>query len=68
MQLVAINSLLMFDVVFIFFLFLVGVSCLVYYLPQQPRLSPAETDETSYVILSAPTRAKHHAQAPVEEV
>lgn len=27
------NSLLMFDIVFIFFLFLVGVTCLVYYLP-----------------------------------
>lgn len=27
------NSLLMFDVVFVFFLFLVGVTCLVYYLP-----------------------------------
>lgn len=27
------NSLLMFDIVFVFFLFLVGVTCLVYYLP-----------------------------------
>lgn len=33
MQLMTLNSLLMFDVVFIFFLFLVGVTCLVYYLP-----------------------------------
>lgn len=33
MQLMTFNSLLMFDIVFIFFLFLVGVTCLVYYLP-----------------------------------
>lgn len=33
MQLMTLNSLLMFDLVFLFFLFLVGVSCLVYYLP-----------------------------------
>lgn len=33
MQLMTLNSLLMFDVVFFFFLFLVGVSCLIYYLP-----------------------------------
>lgn len=33
MQLMTFNSLLMFDIVFVFFLFLVGVTCLVYYLP-----------------------------------
>lgn len=33
MQLMTLNSLLMFDLVFLFFLFLVGVSCFVYYLP-----------------------------------
>nr|XP_019564833.2 uncharacterized protein LOC109432930 [Aedes albopictus] len=38
MQLMTLNSLLMFDIVFIFFLFLVGVTCLVYYLPP-PALS-----------------------------
>ncbi|XP_049548222.1 uncharacterized protein LOC125959438 [Anopheles darlingi] len=38
MQLMTFNSLLMFDIVFIFFLFLVGVTCLVYYLP--PRELP----------------------------
>lgn len=27
------NSLIMFDIVFVFFLFLLGVTCLVYYLP-----------------------------------
>lgn len=33
------NSLLMFDIVFVFFLFLVGVTCLVYYLPPNTRKS-----------------------------
>lgn len=39
MQLMTFNSLLMFDVVFVFFLFLVGVTCLVYYLPPATRKS-----------------------------
>ncbi|KAJ1522415.1 hypothetical protein ONE63_002702 [Megalurothrips usitatus] len=39
MQLLALNALLMFDVVFVFFLFLVGVSCLAYYLPATTRRS-----------------------------
>lgn len=33
MQLMTFNSLLMFDIVFIFFLFLIAVTCLMYYLP-----------------------------------
>lgn len=33
MQLMTFNSLLMFDIVFIFFLFLIVVTCLLYYLP-----------------------------------
>lgn len=37
MQLMTFNSLLMFDIVFVFFLFLVGVTCLVYYLPPSTR-------------------------------
>ncbi|GAB0090487.1 hypothetical protein DMENIID0001_052230 [Sergentomyia squamirostris] len=37
MQLMIFNSLLMFDIVFVFFLFLVGVTCLVYYLPPTRR-------------------------------
>lgn len=38
------NSLLMFDIVFVFFLFLVGVTCLVYYLPpsKQTNLSASQ--------------------------
>lgn len=44
MQLMTFNSLLMFDIVFIFFLFLIAVTCLMYYLPppkklRQPRSS-----------------------------
>lgn len=37
MLLMTFNSLLMFDIVFVFFLFLVGVTCLVYYLPPTTR-------------------------------
>lgn len=37
MQLMLFNSLLMFDIVFIFFLFLVGVTCVLYYLPPSVR-------------------------------
>lgn len=33
MQLMTFNSLLMFDIVFIFFLFLVAITCFMYYLP-----------------------------------
>lgn len=36
MQLMALNALLLFDAIFIFFLFLVSVSCLLYYLPLVP--------------------------------
>ncbi|KAG8268289.1 hypothetical protein J6590_030669 [Homalodisca vitripennis] len=44
MQLVLLNSLLMFDIVFMFFLFLVGVSCVAYYLPSRPPLRDDEDD------------------------
>lgn len=33
MRLLTFNSLIMFDIVFIFFLFLVGLTCLMYYIP-----------------------------------
>lgn len=39
MQLMLFNSLLMFDIVFIFFLFLIGVTCVLYYLPPSVRKS-----------------------------
>ena len=47
MQLMTFNSLLMFDIVFIFFLFLIGVTCLVYYLPPKAKRhkSPRKTKQ-----------------------
>lgn len=38
MQLMTFNSLLMFDIVFIFFLFLIAVTCLMYYLPPPKKI------------------------------
>lgn len=38
MQLMTFNSLLMFDIVFIFFLFLIAVTCLMYYLPPPRKI------------------------------
>ena len=38
MQLMTFNSLLMFDIVFIFFLFLIAVTCLMYYLPPAKKI------------------------------
>jgi hypothetical protein len=63
MQLMTLNSLLMFDVVFIFFLFLVGVSCVVYYLPT-PR-HPGDSDAVSYVT-APPSNADR--RSPVDDV
>lgn len=48
MQLMTFNSLLMFDIVFVFFLFLVGVTCLVYYLPPANRKSPQASPAQLY--------------------
>lgn len=38
MQLMTFNSLLMFDIVFIFFLFLIAVTCLMYYIPPPKKI------------------------------
>lgn len=55
MQLMTFNSLLMFDIVFVFFLFLVGVTCLVYYLP------PTSTRSSSATSASAAAKpCRHH--------
>jgi hypothetical protein len=62
MQLMTLNSLLMFDVVFIFFLFLVGVSCAVYYMPAGRHPG---TDAVSYVT-ALPSKADRGA--PVDDV
>lgn len=42
------NSLLMFDIVFVFFLFLVGVTCLVYYLPPSKQTNPPSNCRHNY--------------------
>jgi hypothetical protein len=61
------NSLLMFDVVFIFFLFLVGVSCVVYYLPtpRHPGTDAGDSDPVNYVTA---LRSKADSGAPVDDV
>lgn len=50
MQLMTFNSLLMFDVVFVFFLFLVGVTCLVYYLPPTTKKSTRRSKQQQSTI------------------
>jgi hypothetical protein len=44
MQLMTFNSLLMFDIVFIFFLFLIAVTCLLYYLPPTKKRHKSQAD------------------------
>ena len=68
MQFMTFNSLLMFDVVFIFFLFLVGVSCIVYYLPtprRHPDTDGADSDLVNYVTA---VPSKKDRDAPVDDV
>jgi hypothetical protein len=57
----------MFDVVFVFFLFLVGVSCVVYYLPtpRHPGTAAGDADLVNYVT-AFPSKKDH--DAPVEDV
>jgi hypothetical protein len=62
MQLMTLNSLLMFDVVFLFFLFLVVVSCIVYYVPTARHPG---TDFANYVT-ALPN--KEDRDAPVDDV
>lgn len=45
MQLLALNALLLFDAIFILFLFLVSVSCLLYYLPLVPPSATSDENE-----------------------
>jgi hypothetical protein len=47
MQLMTFNSLLMFDIVFIFFLFLIAVTCLLYYLPPPKKLRQPRSSSNS---------------------
>lgn len=67
MQLMTFNSLLMFDIVFIFFLFLIAVTCLMYYLPPSKirkiesnrrrrnisRSNSGDSDEQSVIYVNA---------------
>jgi hypothetical protein len=48
MQLMALNALLLFDAIFIFFLFLVSVSCLLYYLPLVPPSRSSSSSHSSH--------------------
>ncbi|RZC35703.1 hypothetical protein BDFB_000576 [Asbolus verrucosus] len=52
MRLLTWNSLIMFDIVFVFFLFLVGVTCLVYYLPGR-RPEPEDRPLQCYVTVTS---------------
>ena len=61
MQLMTLNSLLMFDIVFLFFLFLVGVSCLVYYLP-----ATRAHDFAPHEIITARTSPRY--DSPIDNV
>lgn len=61
MQLMTINSLVMFDIVFVFFLFLVGISCLMYYLPNGHRIH----DDVDMVTF---THKHKDNKTPVDEV
>ena len=64
MQLMTLNSLLMFDLVFLFFLFLVVVSCLVYYLPGSR--GHAVTAAVSYEVIEA--KPSPRTNAPIDDV
>lgn len=58
MQLMTFNSLLMFDIVFIFFLFLVGVTCLVYYLPPA-RSKSSKSSRNNSPCIHEPNQLTH---------
>lgn len=56
MQLMTFNSLLMFDIVFIFFLFLVVVTCLLYYMPPPTKSKrPPHRRESPYASPQSPS-------------
>jgi hypothetical protein len=67
MQLITLSYLLMFGAVFIFFLFLVGVLCVVYCLPtpRHPGTDGGDADLVNYVT-ALPN--KKDRDAPVDDV
>lgn len=54
MQLVMVNFLIMFDVVFVFFLFLIAVTCVMNYMPGRRRQEVIEEEVESDVIPPPP--------------
>ncbi|KAG6445758.1 hypothetical protein O3G_MSEX004059 [Manduca sexta] len=54
MQFVMLNFLIMFDVVFIFFLFLIAVTCVMNYMPGRKRQEAIEDDVDDDVIPPPP--------------
>lgn len=67
MQLMTFNSLLMFDIVFVFFLFLVGVTCLVYYLPPSKQsISHCRVNHNSSATTNANTGDNDDDDAEVD--
>lgn len=54
MQLVMLNFLIMFDIVFIFFLFLIAVTCVMNYMPGKSRRQEAIEDEVEDDVIPPP--------------
>ncbi|PZC75963.1 hypothetical protein B5X24_HaOG205304 [Helicoverpa armigera] len=54
MQLVMLNFLIMFDVVFIFFLFLIAVTCVMNYMPGRSKRSEVTEDEVDDDVIPPP--------------
>lgn len=65
MQLMTFNSLLMFDIVFVFFLFLVGVTCLVYYMPPATSRSSSSASTSTATSISNSSSAHSGISASV---
>ncbi|CAK1540667.1 unnamed protein product [Leptosia nina] len=61
MQIVMVNFLIMFDVVFVFFLFLIAVTCIMNYMPGRKRQEVTQEDVDSDVIPPPPLFAGDEA-------
>lgn len=64
MQLVMLNFLIMFDVVFIFFLFLIAVTCVMNYMPGRKRQEATEDEVDDDVIPPPPLFAGDDDDVP----
>lgn len=65
MQLVMLNFLIMFDVVFIFFLFLIAVTCVMNYMPGRKRQEATEDEVEDDVIPPPPLFAGDDNEVPI---